>query len=139
MKSPSKHRAAAGHQLPCATGRLRVARPSVLLDASHCGSLLDLVSMRRIVLQLLFVVVGSSLAEAATVTLDSPTPAELKPSSWVSRCTSDSRNAPLVCSIEESVVLANTGQVVANVVVTQTNPKEPIMTIRVPAGIYLPA
>jgi invasion protein IalB len=109
--------------------------------------------MRRIVLQLLFVVLGSSgIAEAATLTPDSPAPVatdalqelpKLKPSTnpaWVSRCMSDSRNGPVVCSIEESVVLANTGQAVANVVVrTQTNPKEPIMTIRVPAGFYLPA
>ena len=58
---------------------------------------------------------------------------------WVSRCMSETRKSPVVCSVEETLVLANTGQVVATVAVrTQSDTKEPMMTVRVPVGIYLP-
>ena len=36
---------------------------------------------------------------------------------WVTRCVSDSRKSPLECSMEETLVLANTGQLVAAVAV----------------------
>ena len=58
---------------------------------------------------------------------------------WVSRCVSESRKSPLVCSVEETVVLANTGQVMASVVVRTQLHTEPVMIFRVPFGLYLPA
>ena len=58
---------------------------------------------------------------------------------WISRCVSDSRKGPLECSIEETLVLTNTSQLVAAVVVKlQSGKHEPVMTIRVPGGLYLP-
>jgi hypothetical protein len=42
--------------------------------------------------------------------------------------------------MEEALVLTNTGQLVAAVVVKlQSGKHEPVMTIRVPGGLYLPA
>jgi invasion protein IalB len=59
---------------------------------------------------------------------------------WISRCVSDSRKGPLECSMEQTLVLTNTGQLVAAVVVKlQSGKHEPVMTIRVPGGLYLPA
>jgi invasion protein IalB len=70
-------------------------------------------------------------------------PSNLKMSTspaWVSRCVSESRKSLLVCSAEESLVFANTGQVVASIVVrTQSDTQDPVMMIRVPVGLYLPA
>lgn len=67
----------------------------------------------------------------------------LKPASspaWVSKCVSDARKAPLVCSVEETVLLVKSGQPAASVVVwTQSEKREPTMMIRVPVGLYLPA
>jgi invasion protein IalB len=59
---------------------------------------------------------------------------------WVSKCVSDSRKGPLLCSVEETIVLANTGQAVATVVVRiQPNVNKVVMTIRAPVGLFLPA
>jgi invasion protein IalB len=58
---------------------------------------------------------------------------------WIARCMSNSRQSPVACSVEESLVMSNTGQPVASIVV-QMLPKahEPMMTIRVPVGLYIP-
>jgi invasion protein IalB len=111
----------------------------------------------RLILRLLFVVLGSSrIADAATLTpvpAASPTTVQgteglqelpkLKSQTnpaWISRCVSESRKSPVMCSIEQTLVLANTNQTVASVSVqTQSDTKEQTMTIRVPVGIYLPA
>jgi invasion protein IalB len=88
-------------------------------------------------------------SRAATLTPISPPGAEalapqnLKISTnpgWASKCMSDSRKGPLVCSVEETLVLASTGQAVASVALrTQTDTHQTIMLIRVPVGLYLPA
>jgi invasion protein IalB len=59
---------------------------------------------------------------------------------WLSNCTSESRKSPVECSVEETLVTANTGQFVAAVAVRlRPNAREPVMTIRIPVGLYLPA
>jgi invasion protein IalB len=59
---------------------------------------------------------------------------------WVSKCAGESRNGPAECSMEDTLVLENTGESVAFIVVrTQSDTREPVMTIRVPVGLYLPA
>jgi len=59
---------------------------------------------------------------------------------WISRCTSESRKSPVECSVEETLAMANTGQFVASVAVRmRPDAHEPVMTIRVPVGLYLPA
>ncbi len=81
---------------------------------------------------------------AATLTpMEALDPSNLKMSTspaWVSKCVSESRKSPLVCSAEETLVLATTEQVVATVLVrTQSDTQEPVIMIRVPVGLYLPA
>jgi invasion protein IalB len=44
-----------------------------------------------------------------------------------------------VCSVEETLVLANTGQVVASVGVRTQSHTAPVIILRVPVGLYLPA
>lgn len=87
-------------------------------------------------------------ARAATLTANSPpgsetlTPQNLKTSTnpgWASKCMSDTRKGPLVCSVEETLVLANTGQTVAAVSVRIEPGTHETMLIRVPVGLYLPA
>jgi invasion protein IalB len=59
---------------------------------------------------------------------------------WISRCVGDSRKGLLECSMEETFVLTDTGQLVAAVAVQlQSGKREPVMNIRVPGGLYLPA
>jgi len=96
------------------------------------------------------------VTHAETLVLDSPAPQVMaKPANepqeitkqktltargWASRCVSQSRQSPLDCSIEESLVLSNTGQLVASVVVRMPpDAHQPIIAIRAPAGLYLPA
>jgi invasion protein IalB len=85
-----------------------------------------------------------SIVHAATLTgVEALEPSNLKMSTspaWVSKCVSESRKSALVCSAEETLVFVNTGQAVASVVVrTQSDTHEPVMMIRVPVGLYLPA
>jgi invasion protein IalB len=82
---------------------------------------------------------------------DTPAPSLVKTSAsgWISKCVSDSRKSPPVCSVEETLVLVNTGQAVASVVVrTQSDDtnkpsllveEKSFMMIHVPVGLYLPA
>jgi len=59
---------------------------------------------------------------------------------WVSRCVGESRNGPFRCSMEETLVLASTGQLVAAIVVkVQPGDHDLMMVIRVPGGLYIPA
>jgi invasion protein IalB len=105
---------------------------------------------------LLIVIFCNGIAHAATLSPISAVPSQtpqtsdalkalpnLKPSTspdWVSKCVSDSRKSPLECSIEDTLVLATTGQPVASVVVRiQSDTRIPMMAIRVPVGLYLPA
>jgi invasion protein IalB len=59
---------------------------------------------------------------------------------WVSKCVSESRQSLVDCSMEQTVVLTNTGQLVASVLVrVPTDTRQPVMMIQVPVGLYLPA
>jgi invasion protein IalB len=59
---------------------------------------------------------------------------------WVSNCVSDARKSPLLCSMQGTLVLKNSGQAVAFVIVRmQPDVHEPLMVVRVPGGVYLPA
>jgi invasion protein IalB len=89
------------------------------------------------------------MGHAATLTPNIVTPSEaLAPSNlktsttpgWLSKCVSDSRKGPFVCSVEETIVLTGTGQAVASVFVrADPEAKKLLMAIRVPVGLYLPA
>lgn len=59
---------------------------------------------------------------------------------WTSKCVSESRSAPLVCSVEETLVLARTDQAVVTAAVrVQPTKGEPVLLMQVPLGLYLPA
>jgi invasion protein IalB len=59
---------------------------------------------------------------------------------WVSKCVSESRQNPVECSMEQTVVLTNTGQLLASILVrVPTDTHQPVMMIQVPVGLYLPA
>ncbi len=59
---------------------------------------------------------------------------------WVAKCLSESRQSPVECSMEQTVVLTNTGQLVASVLVRVPNDThQPVMMIQVPVGLFLPA
>src|SRR5262245_20509506 len=59
---------------------------------------------------------------------------------WAARCVSESRQSPIECSIEQTLVLPNTGQLVASVLVrVPSDTHQPVMMIQLPVGIYLPA
>ena len=59
---------------------------------------------------------------------------------WVSRCVAQARQGPLECSIEQRLLMANTGQLVAAVTVRMpTDGDGPVMMIQTPLGLYLPA
>jgi invasion protein IalB len=105
---------------------------------------------------LLILVLYDGIADAATLTPPPPVlpsnptqpaaqPQELSTlktpgAGWISRCVGESRKGPLECSMEETLVLTNTGQLVTAVAV-QSKPGTPqlVMTIRVPGGLYIPA
>jgi invasion protein IalB len=62
------------------------------------------------------------------------------PGGWVAKCVSESRQSPVECSMEQTVVLTNTGQLVASVLVrVPTDTHQPVMMIQVPVGLFLPA
>src|SRR5580698_4976960 len=96
-------------------------------------------------LGLLIVVLSAAITRAETVgptvppAPDAPTMQNLKPSTdpaWTSKCISAGRSAPLMCSAEETMVLANTGQIVASVAVRmQPGSGDPVLVIRVPVGL----
>jgi invasion protein IalB len=59
--------------------------------------------------------------------------------SWIARCTSASREAPLECAMEQTAVLSKTGQVV--VVVNIRVPSDthaPVIVVQLPLGLDLP-
>ncbi len=59
---------------------------------------------------------------------------------WISRCVANARQTPLECSIEQRLLMANTGQLVAAVTVRMpTDANQPVMMIQTPLGLYLPA
>ena len=59
---------------------------------------------------------------------------------WSSKCESDSRQTAVECSVEQTVVVAGSGQLLASVIVrVPAATREPVMTIQTPMGLYLPA
>jgi invasion protein IalB len=59
---------------------------------------------------------------------------------WVAKCVSESRQSPIECSIEQTLSLPNTSQLIASVLVrVPSDTRQPVMMIQLPVGIYLPA
>ncbi len=59
---------------------------------------------------------------------------------WIARCASASRDAPLECVMEQSAVLAKTGQVIVVVNIRiATDTRAPVALVQLPLGLSLPA
>ena len=59
---------------------------------------------------------------------------------WSSRCASQSRQSAIECSIEQTLTLTNTGQLLASVIIrVPADTRQPVMMIQVPVSLYLPA
>jgi invasion protein IalB len=57
---------------------------------------------------------------------------------WVTKCVGVSRKSPLECTMEETLVLTNTGQLVAAVAIRISgDAQKPTMLVRVPVGLNL--
>jgi invasion protein IalB len=75
----------------------------------------------------------------------SPAPAEQQAAqppapSWISRCSSASRDAPLECAVEESAVLTKTGQLIVLVNIrVASETRQPVALVQLPLGLNLPA
>jgi invasion protein IalB len=81
-------------------------------------------------------------APAAPQATPSPAPqqADAAPQlGWVARCASAGRAAPLECAIEETAVLAKTGQLVVLVNIRVTgDTRTPVAMVQLPLGLNLP-
>jgi invasion protein IalB len=70
----------------------------------------------------------------------SPAPMSAQNSGWIARCVSDSRQSPVECSMEQTVLLSTTGQLLASLAIrVPTETRAPILLLRVPNGLNLPA
>jgi invasion protein IalB len=59
---------------------------------------------------------------------------------WTARCASIGRDAPLECAVEETAVLAKTGQLVVLVNIRVTSDtRTPVAMVQLPLGLNLPA
>lgn len=93
---------------------------------------------------LAFVALAATAAtaqEVPTISTQSGTAAASPPTeNWVSRCVATARQGPLECSIEQRLLMANSGQLVAAVTVRMPSDADsPVIMIQTPLGLYLPA
>ena len=59
---------------------------------------------------------------------------------WLSKCASETRQTPVECSMEQTVVVTSSGQLLASVVIRiPADTRQPVMMVQVPVGLYLPA
>jgi invasion protein IalB len=77
---------------------------------------------------------------SATPQADTPPANTPAPPGWAARCTSASRDAPLECSIEQTAVLSNTGQLIILVNIRlPSDTHSPVALVQLPLGLNLPA
>jgi invasion protein IalB len=69
-----------------------------------------------------------------------PTPTNTPaPPSWAARCSSTSRDAPLECAMEQTVVLNKTGQLIILVNIrVPSDSHMPVILVQLPLGLNLP-
>lgn len=59
---------------------------------------------------------------------------------WIARCFSPARQSPLECTLEQQVVVQQTGQQISFVSIrVPGDTKQPVMMIQLPLGLFLPA
>jgi invasion protein IalB len=81
----------------------------------------------------------TQVAQPATPQQAEPAPANTPaPPGWIARCTSASRETPPECAMEETAVLAKTGQLVILVNVrVPSDTRTPIILVQLPLGLNL--
>jgi invasion protein IalB len=58
---------------------------------------------------------------------------------WASKCESQSRQTAMECYVEQTVVMAQTGRLLVSARIrVPPDTRQPVMTIQVPLGLYLP-
>lgn len=71
---------------------------------------------------------------------DEPTKAETIISGWVTRCAASERNTKSDCSVERSIALQQTGQLLAKMTIRVPGKTlQPALVLQTPHGIFLPA
>lgn len=82
-----------------------------------------------------FVFSGAAAYAQDAAPVQSPAPAP-----WGTSCTSEGRDAPTQCKMEQRVVLSDSGALLASVTIQPVaGATAPMMVIRVPYGIHFPA
>lgn len=67
-------------------------------------------------------------------------PAANQSPGWIARCFSPARQSPLECTLEQQVIVQQTGQQISFVSIrVPGDTKQPVMMIQLPLGLYLPA
>lgn len=65
--------------------------------------------------------------------------AQTREQGWVAQCSSASRGAAPDCAVNQRVVLANTGQLLAAITIrVPSETRKPVMMLQAPLGLYLP-
>jgi invasion protein IalB len=65
--------------------------------------------------------------------------AQTREQGWVAQCSSASREAKPDCAVNQRVVLAQTGQLLAGITVrVPSDTRKPVMMLQAPLGLYLP-
>lgn len=92
-------------------------------------------------LALAVVSVAGFLAGAVTALAQdagAPVAAPAQPK-WSTQCVGEGRLGPFVCSMQQSAVVSQTGQLVASVTIRVGASGGPEIRLQVPVGLYLPA
>jgi invasion protein IalB len=83
---------------------------------------------------------GAAPPAPAAAAPAAPGAANPPPPSWSTRCVAEERSSQLDCTIEQRVIVTNTGQLVASVQIrVPSDTKKPVMMIQGPLGLFVPA
>lgn len=70
---------------------------------------------------------------------DGQTPPDPQPGAWLTHCTSEARAAPLACSLEQRLIIQETGLLFLTVAIHVADADAtPHLTVQTPLGLYLP-
>jgi invasion protein IalB len=82
---------------------------------------------------------GAAAQDAVPTVTGNAATQQQSQANWASRCVASARQAPLECSIEQRLLMANTQQLIAAVTVRIPNDSgQPLLVVQTPLGILLP-
>ena len=86
---------------------------------------------------------SAQAAPAASNPAPAPQPANASANQapgWTARCFSPARQSPLECTLEQQVIVQQTGQQISFVSIrVPGDTKQPVMMVQLPLGLFLPA